>query len=147
MVTKCTRSTRKPRTCPHSWRPQAHPKQSVPQRACWSYWARYPRHCRLVHAPWILHSTIDHLVHHEAVDPTAKRERSDNAERDLRSTQIPPSTLDQASKQLEDMQHRLNLCIKTKQNVHPRTLVPFVIETLSAVIQHYRTIGNIWDAL
>ena len=45
------------------------------------------------------------------------------------------------------MQHRLNLCIKTRQNVHPRTLVAFVIETLSAVIQYYPTIGNIWDSL
>ena len=45
------------------------------------------------------------------------------------------------------MQHRLNLCIKTKQNVHLRTLVAFVIETMNAVIQYYRTIGNIWDAL
>ena len=40
----------------------------------------------------------------------------------------PPKTLDQASKWLEEMQHRLNSCIKTKQNVHPRTLVAFVIE-------------------
>ena len=47
------------------------------------------------------------------------------------------------------MQHRLNLCKKTKQNVHPRALVAFVIETLrlSAFIQYYRTIGSIWDSL
>ena len=65
----------------------------------------------------------------------------------LTPPKIPPSKLDQASKWLEEMQHRLNLCIKTKQNIHPRTWVEFVIETLSAVIQHLRTIGNIGDAL
>ena len=59
----------------------------------------------------------------------------------------PPSTLDQASRWLEEMQHRLNLCIRTRRNVHPRTLVAFVIETLSAVIQYHRTIVNIWDSL
>ena len=61
----------------------------------------------------------------------------------------PPSTLDQASKWLEDMQHRLNLCINTRQSadVHPRTLVAFMIETMSSVIQYYRTIGDIWDSL
>ena len=62
----------------------------------------------------------------------------------LTPPKIPPSTLDQASK---EMQHQLNLRIKTKQNVHPRTLVAFVIETLSAVTQYCRAIGNIWDAL
>ena len=36
---------------------------------------------------------------------------------------IPPSTLDQASKWLEEAQRQLNVCIKTKLNVHPRTLV------------------------
>ena len=45
------------------------------------------------------------------------------------------------------MQRRLNLCIKARQNVHPRALVALVIETMSGVIQYYRTIGNIWDAL
>ena len=45
------------------------------------------------------------------------------------------------------MQHRLNLCIKTKQNVHPRTIVPFVNDTLSGITQYYRTVGNIWDSL
>ena len=55
---------------------------------------------------------------------------------------IPPSTLDQSSKWLGGMQHQLNLCIKTNQSVHPRTLVAFVIETLSAVIQYHRTIGK-----
>ena len=64
----------------------------------------------------------------------------------LTAPKIPPLTLDQASK-LEEMQHRLNLCIEAKENVHPRTLVAFVIETLSAVILYYRTIGNIWDSL
>ena len=39
---------------------------------------------------------------------------------------VPPSTLDQAWRWLEKMQHRLNLCIKPRQNVPPRTLVAFV---------------------
>ena len=35
----------------------------------------------------------------------------------------PPAALDQGCTWLEEMQHRLNLCIKTKQNVHPRTIL------------------------
>ena len=35
----------------------------------------------------------------------------------LTPPQVQPATLDQASKW-----HRLNLCIKTKQNVHPQTI-------------------------
>ena len=46
------------------------------------------------------------------------------------------STLDQASKWLEETQHRLNLCVKPRQNVHPRTLVAFVIETMSSITQY-----------
>ena len=65
----------------------------------------------------------------------------------LTPPKIPPSALDQASKWLEEVQHRLNLCVKTKQHVHPQTLVAFVTEALSAVVQYYRTIGNIWDSL
>ena len=53
-----------------------------------------------------------------------------------------PLTLDQASKWLEERQHRLILCIETKQNVHPQILVAFVIETLSGVILRHRSIGN-----
>ena len=45
------------------------------------------------------------------------------------------------------MQHRLNLCIKTKQNVHPRTTVAFVNDTLSGITQYYRPVGNVWDSL
>ena len=41
----------------------------------------------------------------------------------------------------------MSLCIKTKQNVHPRTIVAFVSEILSGVMQYYRTVGNIWDCL
>ena len=48
---------------------------------------------------------------------------------------VAPATLDQASKWLEEMQHRLNLCIKTRQNVHPRTIVAFVIETTNSITQ------------
>ena len=63
---------------------------------------------------------------------------------------VPPATLDQGCAWLEEMQHRrrrLNLCIKTKQNVHPRTTVAFVNDTLSGITQYYRTVGNIWDSL
>ena len=66
----------------------------------------------------------------------------------LTPPKIPPAILDQASKWLEEMQHRLNLCIKTKQNVHQRTIcVAFVNDTLSGVTQYYRTVGNVWDSL
>ena len=65
----------------------------------------------------------------------------------LAPPKVPPATLDQASTWLEEMQHRLSLCIKTKQNVHPRTIVAFVNETLSGVTPYYRTVGNIWDSL
>ena len=41
------------------------------------------------------------------------------------------------------MQHRLN----PKQNVHPRTIVAFVNETLSGITQYYRTVGNVWHNL
>ena len=57
----------------------------------------------------------------------------------------PPATLDQGCAWLEEMQHRLNLC--TKQNVHPRTNVAFVNDTLSGITQYYHTVGNIWDSL
>ena len=59
------------------------------------------------------------------------------------SLKVPPSTIDQAAEWLEDMQHRLNLCIKTHQKVHPRTLI--VAGTISAVI--HRTVGSMWDTL
>ena len=65
----------------------------------------------------------------------------------LTPPRVPPATLDQASTWLEEMQHRLNLCIKTKQNMHPRTIVVSVNDTLSGVTQYYRTIGNVWDSL
>ena len=63
----------------------------------------------------------------------------------LTPPKVTPSTLDQAAAWLEEMQHRLNLCIKTKQNVHPRTIVAFVNETLSGITQYYRTVVNVWD--
>ena len=65
----------------------------------------------------------------------------------LTPPKVPPATLDQGCAWLEEMQHRLNLCIKTKQNVHPRTIVAFVNDTLSGITQYYRTVGNIWDSL
>ena len=65
----------------------------------------------------------------------------------LTPPKVPPATLDQASTWLEEMQHRLNLCIKTKQDVHPRTIVAFVNDTLSGIKQYYRTVGNVWDSL
>ena len=57
---------------------------------------------------------------------------------------VVPSTLDQGCAWLEEMQHRLNLCMKAGQQVHPRTIVTFVQEVLSGITQYYRTIGNIW---
>ena len=65
----------------------------------------------------------------------------------LTPPEVPPATLDQASTWLGEMQHRLNLCIKTRQNAHPRTIVAFVNETLSGITQYYRTVGNIGDSL
>ena len=49
----------------------------------------------------------------------------------LTPPKVSPASLDHASAWLEEMQHRLNLCIKTKQSVHPRTIVAFVNDTLS----------------
>ena len=65
----------------------------------------------------------------------------------LTPPRVPPATLDRGCAWLEEMQHRLNLCIKTKQNAHPRTSVAFVNDTLSGITQYYRTVGNIWDSL
>ena len=65
----------------------------------------------------------------------------------LTPPKVPPATLDQASKRLEEAQHRLNLCIKTRQNVHPRALFAFVIGTMNGITQYCRAIGNIWDTL
>ena len=60
---------------------------------------------------------------------------------------VTPSTLDQGCVWLEEMQHRLNLCMKTGQQVHPRTIITFMQEVLSGITQYYRTVGNIWDTL
>ena len=60
---------------------------------------------------------------------------------------VAPSTLDQGCAWLEEMQHRVNPCIKTRQKVHPRTIITCVQEILSGITQYYRTMGNIWDSL
>ena len=65
----------------------------------------------------------------------------------LTQPKVTPSTLDQGCAWLEEMQHRLNLCMKTGQRVHPRTVITFVQEVLSGITQYYRTVGNIWDSL
>ena len=65
----------------------------------------------------------------------------------LTPPKVTPSTLDQGCVWLEEMQHRLNLCMKTGQHVHPRTIITFVQEVLSGITQYYRTVGNIWDSL
>ena len=65
----------------------------------------------------------------------------------LTHPKVAPSTLDQGCAWLEEMQHRLNLCIKTRQQVHPRTIIAFVQEVLSGITQYYRTVGDIWDRL
>ena len=54
----------------------------------------------------------------------------------LTPPKVTPATLDQGCAWLEEMQHRLSLCIKTKQNVHPRTIVVFVNDTLSGITQY-----------
>ena len=65
----------------------------------------------------------------------------------LTHPRVAPSTLDQGCAWLEEMQHRLNLCMKTGQQVHPRTILTFVQEVPSGITQYYRTVGNIWDSL
>ena len=59
----------------------------------------------------------------------------------LTPPKVPPATLEQAPKWLEETQHRLNLCTITRQSVHPQAKVAFVNKTF------YRTVGNIWDSL
>ena len=65
----------------------------------------------------------------------------------LTHPKVAPSTLDQGCAWLEEMQHRLNLCMKTGQQVHPRTIITLVQEVLSGITQYYRTVGSIWDSL
>ena len=60
----------------------------------------------------------------------------------LTPPKVTPSTLDQGCVWLEEMQHRLNLCMKTGQQVHPRTIITFVQEVLSGITQYYRTLGK-----
>ena len=60
----------------------------------------------------------------------------------LTHPKVAPSTLDQGCVRLEEMQHRLNLCMKTGQQVHPRTIITFVPEVLSGITQDYRTVGQ-----
>ena len=37
--------------------------------------------------------------------------------------------------------------VKTGQQVQPRTIITFVQDVMSGIIQYYRTVGNIWDSL
>ena len=60
----------------------------------------------------------------------------------LTPPKVTPSTLDQGCVWLEEMQYRLNLCMKTGQQVHPRTIITFVQEVLSGITQYYRTVGQ-----
>ena len=99
-----------------------------------------------MHAPWILHSLIVWYVMKQLILPPDINEVTMQKEI-LTPPKVVPSTLDQGCAWLEEMQHRLSLCIKTKQNVRPRTVVAFVNETLSSITQYYRTVGNIWDNL
>ena len=80
------------------------------------------------------------IMPHDISEVTMQREI-------LTHPKTPPSTLDQGCVWLEEMQHRLNLCMKTGQQVHPRTIITFVQEVLSGITQYYRTVGNIWDSL
>ena len=149
MATKSTGSESEPRTS--TWRSQTNSWSSQCRGECLEN--RAPQcdpqiHGRFMYVTWLLHSSTHHLVYHEAVDLAAGRQWSDNAEGDPDSAQYRTFDSRPGLQMAQEMQHRLNLCIKTKkQNTHPRTLVAFVIETLCAVIQYYRTIGNIWDSL
>ena len=80
------------------------------------------------------------ILPHDINEVTMQREL-------LTPPKVTPSTLDQGCVWLEEMQHRLNLCMKTGQQVHPRTVITFVQEVLSGITQYYRTVGNIWDTL
>ena len=80
------------------------------------------------------------ILPHDINEVTMQREL-------LTPPKVTPSTLDQGCVWLEEMQHRLNLCMKTGQQVHPRTIITFVQEVLSGITQYYRTVGNIWDTL
>ena len=80
------------------------------------------------------------ILPHDVNEVTMQREL-------LTPPKVTPSTLDQGCVWLEEMQHRLNLCMKTGQQVHPRTIITFVQEVLSGITQYYRTVGNIWDNL
>ena len=63
----------------------------------------------------------------------------------LTPPKVLPATLDQGCAWLEEMRHRLNLCIKTKRIAHPRTIVAFVNDTHRGITQYCRTVGSIWD--
>ena len=80
------------------------------------------------------------ILPHDIKEVTMQREL-------LTPPKVAPSTLDQGCVWIEEMQHRLNLCMKTGQQVHPRTIITFVQEVLNGITQYYRTVGNIWDNL
>ena len=80
------------------------------------------------------------ILPHDINEVTMQREL-------LTPPRVTPPTLDQGRVWLEEMQHRLNLCMKTGQQVHPRTVITFVQEILNGITQYYRTIGNVWDSL
>ena len=64
------------------------------------------------------------MVHREAAylanEVTVQKET-------LTPPKVPPSTLDQASKLLEEMQRQLNLRIKSKQNVHRGSCMGYTV--------------------
>ena len=66
-----------------------------------------------------------------------------HAEGDIDSTQGRSFDLDQGCAWLEEMQHRLNICMKTGQQVHPRTVITFV----KSPEWHYPILSNSWQYL
>ena len=99
-----------------------------------------------MYAPWVLYLLLivwyvmkQLILGHDINEVTMQKEI-------LTHPKVAPSTLDQGCAWLEEMQHRLNLCIKTGQQVHPRTIITFVQEVLSGIhstIAQWATSGTV----
>ena len=77
----------------------------------------YPEvHCRCMHASRILHGRTHSVVCDEQLILPPDINEVTMQKEILTPPKVFPSTLDQGCAWLEEMQHRLNLCIKTKQN-------------------------------
>ena len=78
------------------------------------------------------HVTKQLIMPHDINEVTMQKEI-------LTHPKVAPSSLDQGCVSLEEMQHRLGLCMKTGQQAHPRTIITFVQDFLSGITQYYRT--------